>query len=45
MIYVDLNEEHVRRLSFYLAMEEWVARNKKLTPHDKQHFHTKQTIG
>ena len=27
MIYVDLNEEHVRRLSFYLAMEEWVARN------------------
>lgn len=27
MIYVDLNEERVRRLSFYLAMEEWVARN------------------
>lgn len=27
MIYVDLPEDGVRRLSFYLAMEEWVARN------------------
>ena len=25
MIYIDLNENRVRRLSFYLAMEEWVA--------------------
>lgn len=27
MIYIDLNENRVRRLSFYLAMEEWVARH------------------
>ena len=27
MTYVDLNEEKTRRLSFYLAMEEWVARH------------------
>lgn len=27
MVYIDLPEEGTRRLSFYLAMEEWVARN------------------
>lgn len=27
MLYIDLPEKDVQRLSFYLAMEEWVARN------------------
>lgn len=27
MIYINLDEERTRRLSFYLAMEEWTARN------------------
>lgn len=27
MTYVDLKEDKIRRLSFYLAMEEWIARN------------------